>query len=235
MSENKINLEKVKYSASVMCLDLGRLKEEFHFVQKIGIDELHFDIMDGTFVPNLTLGFDFISLARKCCSLPCWAHLMIVRPERYIKRLVDIGCAGITVHVESCLHAHRTVKQIREYGLSPGIAVNPMTPLDELEYLLPEVDRVLIMAVDPGYAGQKIIPQTFERVQILSRKIQYHKYPVDIEIDGNITVKNCAKFIRLGGNVFVLGSSSIFFGATRNYEESFPHFKKEVSEQIHTV
>ncbi len=235
MSENTINLDKIKYCASVMCLDLGRLAEEFRTVQRVGIDELHFDIMDGTFVPNITLGFDFISLAKKCSSLPCWAHLMIERPERYIQRLADIGCAGITVHVESCLHSHRTLRQIRELGVSPGIAINPMTPLDELEYLLPEVDRVLIMAVDPGYAGQKIIPQSFERVQLLSRKIQYHHYPIEIEIDGNITVKNCAKFIRLGGNIFILGSSSIFFGSTRNYEESFPQFKKKVAEQVHLV
>jgi len=235
MNQNRINIDKIRYSASVMCLNLGRLEEEFRSVQKIGIDELHFDIMDGTFVPNLTLGFDFIPLAKRCCTLPCWAHLMIERPERYIERLADIGCAGITLHVESCRHIHRAVKKIRELGLSSGVAINPMTPLDDLEYLLPEVDRVLIMSVDPGYAGQKIIPQSFERVQILSRKIQYHQYPVDIEIDGNITIKNCARFARLGANIFILGSSSIFFGTTRNYEESFPHFKKEVAEQIHLV
>ncbi len=222
MNENIINLDKVKYSASVMCLNLGRLEEEFRFVQQVGIDELHFDIMDGNFVPNLTLGFDFISLSLRFFSLPCWAHLMIERPERYIKRLVDIGCVGITLHLESCLHIHRAIKQIREYGLSPGVAINPMTPLDELEYLLPEVDRVLIMAVDPGYAGQKIIPQSFERVHILSRKIQYEKYPVDIEVDGNITAKNCARFIRLGANIFVLGSSSIFFvKLSRNSKRKF--------------
>lgn len=235
MSEDTFNLEQVKYSASVMCLNLGHLEEEFRSVQKVGIDELHFDIMDGNFVPNLTLGFDFVALARRCCSLPCWAHLMIERPERYFKRLAEIGCAGITIHIETCIHAHRAVKQIREFGISPGIAINPMTPLDELEYLLPEVDRVLIMTVEPGYAGQKIIPQSFERVQILSRKIKYHHYPVQIEVDGNITAKNCAKLIRLGAHIFVLGSSSIFFGSTRNYEESFPHFKKMVAEQVHTV
>lgn len=235
MEGQKINLDNIKYAASVMCLDLANLKDEFRAVQSVGINELHFDLMDASFVPNLTLGFDFITLAKKYCFLPCWAHLMIERPERYLKRLAEIECAGVTVHIEACIHPHRVVKQIRDYGMSVGIAINPMTPLSDLEYLLPEIDRVLLMAVDPGYAGQKIIPQSFERVQILSRKINYHQYNVDIEIDGNITPRNCAKLIRLGGNIFVLGSSSIFHGLTRNYEENFPYFKKEVEELINLV
>ncbi|HOK09539.1 MAG TPA: ribulose-phosphate 3-epimerase [Candidatus Hydrogenedens sp.] len=235
MDKQDFNFNNVKYSASVMCLDLGNLKEEFRTLQRININELHFDMMDGRFVPNLTLGFDFISLAKKCCSLPCWAHLMIEKPERYLKRLVEKGCSGITVHVEACIHPHRVVKHIRDLGLLAGIAINPMTPLDELEYLLPEVDRVLVMTVDPGYAGQKLIPQSFERVQILARKIKYHQYSVDIEVDGNITVRNGAKFIRLGANILILGSSSIFHGLARNYEETFPHFCQEIEKLAHLV
>lgn len=230
-----IDLSKIRYSASVMCLDLGNLESEIRTVQRVGIDELHFDIMDGDFVPNLTLGFDFISLAKRVCSLPCWAHLMINKPDRYLPRLAEIGCDGIFVHVEACTHPHRTLRRIKELNLKNGIAINPITPLTELEYLLPEVDRVLIMAVEPGYAGQKIIPQSFERVQILARKIQHHSYPAQIEVDGNITAKNAGTFIRLGAQIFVLGSSSIFYGYPRNYEETFPQFKQDVQRYIHLV
>ncbi len=227
--------ERVKFTASVMCLDLGNLEREFKVLENVGIDELHFDIMDGNFVPNITLGFDFIKLAKQITSLPCWAHLMIDKPERYLKRLADFKCTGVFVHLESCLHPHRILNQVRELGMKPGIAINPITPLVELEYLLPLVERVLIMAVEPGYAGQKILPQTFERVHLLSQKINYEKMPIKIEVDGNINPVNSAKLIRMGANVLVLGSSSIFFGYPRNYEESFPQFKEEVKKQINLV
>jgi ribulose-phosphate 3-epimerase len=119
--------------------------------------------------------------------------------------------------------------------MKSGVAINPMTPLVELEYLLHSVDRVLIMAVEPGYAGQKILPQTFERVQILSQKIKYDEISVEIEVDGNINPVNSAKLIRMGANILVLGSSSIFFGYPRNYEETFPQFKEELKKQINLV
>lgn len=228
-------ISKVKFSASVMCLDLGNLERDFKILQSVGFDELHFDIMDGNFVPNITLGFDFIRLAKQVSTLPCWAHLMIERPDRYLKRLADLKCDGVFIHLESYLHPHRLLNQINELGMKPGVAVNPMTPLVELEYLLPIVDRVLIMAVEPGYAGQKILPQTFERVQILSRKINHDESNVRIEVDGNINAVNAAKLIRMGANILVLGSSSIFFGYPRNYEESFPRFKEEIKRQINLV
>ncbi len=227
--------ENVKFSASVMCLDLGNLEREFKVLEGIGIDELHFDIMDGCFVPNITLGFDFIKLAKQITSLPCWAHLMVNRPERYLKRLADLKCSGVFIHLEACLHPHRVLNQIRELGMKPGIAINPITPLVELEYLLPSTERVLIMGVEPGYAGQKILPQTFERVKILSQKIRYEEMPIEIEVDGNINPVNSAKLIRMGANILVLGSSSIFFGFPRNYEESFPQFKEELKKQINLV
>ncbi|MCX8064417.1 MAG: ribulose-phosphate 3-epimerase [Candidatus Hydrogenedentes bacterium] len=229
------DISKVKYSASVMCLDLGNLEREFKSLESVGIDELHFDIMDGSFVPNITLGFDFIKLAKQVTKLPCWAHLMIEKPSRYLKRLADLKCDGIFIHLESCLHSHRILNQIHELGMKSGVAVNPMTPLIELEYLLDSVSRVLIMGVEPGYAGQKILPQTFERVQILSRKIEHEGGAVKIEVDGNINVVNGAKLIRMGADILVLGSSSIFFGFPRNYEESFPQFKEELKKQVNLV
>lgn len=193
-----------------MCASLRRLEDDLLALQDGGIDELHFDIMDGAFVPNLTLGFDFIRAAKSCVDLPCNAHLMMYKPEKYIERFVAAGCNSITVHAEACPHAHRVLGQIRNAGASPGIAVNPATPLTKLDYLLPEADRVLVMTVDPGYAGQSIVPFAFERVRILGENIRQRKLPVKIEVDGNISPENARKLHRDGASIFVLGTSAIF-------------------------
>lgn len=179
-------------------------------LENAGCDELHFDIMDGTFVPNITFGFDFIKAARDCCRLPCCAHLMITRPERYLERFVEAGCANVTIHVESSIHAQRALTQIRSLSASPGIAINPGTPLTKLDYLLDYADRVLVMTVDPGYAGQKILPSAFERVRILKTNLAYRELRTRIEVDGNIDVENAALLSSLGADILVLGTSSIF-------------------------
>ena len=215
-------------SASVMCADLAHLEDDLQALEAGGADELHFDIMDGTFVPNFTLGTDVIRAARRCCDLPCNGHLMITRPEHYINRFVDAGCDSITIHVETCDHAHRLLEQIRDAGASPGIALNPATPLIRLEYLLPMVDRVLVMAVDPGYAGQQIIPSAFERVRILHENIRYHEYRAQIEVDGNIDVPNAARLVQLGAKILVLGTSSVFKGLGTNLADEVPRFRDAV-------
>lgn len=199
-----------RLTASVMCANLLRLEEDLHALREGGIDELHFDIMDGAFVPNLTLGFDMIKAARACVDVPCNAHLMMYHPERYVQRFVDAGCSSISVHVEACTHPHRVLGQIRAAGASPGIAVNPATPLTKLDYLLPEADRVLVMTVDPGYAGQAIVPFAFERVQILAEHLRQRKANIQIEVDGNISPENARKLRDAGARIFVLGTSAIF-------------------------
>ena len=193
-----------------MCANLLRLEDDLHALKAGGIDELHFDIMDGSFVPNLTLGFDIIKAARSCVDIPCNAHLMMYHPERYVQRFVDAGCSSISVHVEACTHPHRVLGQIRAAGASPGIAINPATPLTKLDYLLAEADRVLVMTVDPGYAGQAIVPFAIERVRILTEHLRHRKTPLEIEVDGNISPENARKLRDAGARVFVLGTSAIF-------------------------
>jgi ribulose-phosphate 3-epimerase len=222
------------YSASVMCADLGRLEAEMKGLETAGCDELHFDIMDGTFVPNFTLGFDFIKTARRVCNLPCSAHLMIVQPERYLERFVQAGCSALTVHVEAGGLVQRTLTQIRSLGASPGIALNPATPLTKLDYLLDYVDRVLVMTVDPGYSGQPIIPSAFERVRILAENIQHRGLKTRIEVDGNIDLHNAALLANMGAEIFVLGTSSIFDGES-DPGEAFKTFKAAVTAQRHLV
>jgi len=228
-------VSKLICSTAVMCADLGRLEEDIKILEAAGADELHFDIMDGVFVPNYTLGFDFIKMAKRLSDLPCSAHLMIIEPERYIQRFAEAGCHSITVHVEACVHANRVLNQIRDLGVSPGIAINPATPLTKLEYLLPLVDRVVVMTVDPGYAGQTIIPTAFERVRILHENIAYHQYKACIEVDGNINVTNAARLARFGAEIFVLGTSSIFKGPGTDLTLALPEFREAVRREQHLV
>jgi ribulose-phosphate 3-epimerase len=216
-------------AASVMCANLTKLGDDLKFLERAGCDELHFDIMDGLFVPNFTLGFDFIKAARGCCNIPCSAHLMISRPEDYIERFCEAGCASITIHIETTMHAQRLLTHIRGCGASPGIALNPATPLTKIDYLLDYADRVLVMTVDPGYAGQKIITGAFDRVRILRKNIQYRELRTRIEVDGNIDVVNAATLSRAGAEIFVLGSSSIFKGG--DLENALHQFKTDVAYQ----
>lgn len=223
-----MNHSKLKYTASVMCADLLNLERDLGALERSGFDELHYDIMDGAFVPNLTLGFDVIRLAKTRCGLPASAHLMLAKPEKYVGRFAAAGCDSITVHVEACTHGHRTLTAIRDAGASPGIAINPATPLTKLDYLLDYVDRILVMTVDPGYAGQKLISSSFERVRILRENISYRERKIDIEVDGNISATNAAILANQGANRFVLGTASVFNARYPKLDEALPAFRSAV-------
>jgi ribulose-phosphate 3-epimerase len=228
-------MEKLIYSASVMCANLARLEDDLKALEAAGCHELHFDVMDGLFVPNFTLGFDLIKAAKRVCGLPCNAHLMITHPDKYIARFVEAGCDSITVHTETCVHLHRTLATIRDLGASPGVALNPATSLTKLDFVLDKADRVLVMAVDPGYAGQKIIPNSFERVRILKENIDYRKLKTRIEVDGNINVRNAAMLANMGARIFVLGTSAVFKPDVPDLGTALMAFDAALTEERHLV
>lgn len=226
-------MPQLTMSASVMCANLLRLEEDLQALEQAGCDELHFDIMDGLFVPNFTLGFDLIKAAGRACKIPGSAHLMITHPDKYIDRFVEAGCQSVTVHLETCPHIHRTLAHIRDAGASPGVALNPGTSLTKLEYVLDLVDRVLLMTVEPGYAGQPIISNSFDRVAILHQNILERRLDVKIEVDGNISLEN-AKLLGLrGARIFVLGTSSIFNGG--QVGNQLEGFRKLLEEELTTA
>ena len=200
----------VKLCASVMCMDFGNLEREIRGLEDAGIDELHFDIMDGTFVPNITMGVEVVRAARKVTDLPLVAHLMIVRPEKYVERFFESGCNAITVHAESTHHPHRVIQQIRDLGAVPGLALNPATPLSTADYLLHDLGRILVMAVEPGFAGQRATPNVADRIKNLKKLVSGKGLQVEIGADGNVSAKNASQLIRAGASFLVLGTSSIF-------------------------
>lgn len=201
---------EIKLSASVMCADLSYLYKDIKLLEEAGVDYLHFDIMDGHFVPNLTLGPGILSSVRKITDLPFDTHLMMEKPERYIPVFVEAGSNIISVHVEVCPHLDRTVRLIKENGVRAGVALNPATPLCQLDYILEEVSLVLIMTVNPGFAGQKLVPITLSKIEKLKEIIEKKAGKIDIAVDGNVSFTNAPLMAKAGANILVCGTSSIF-------------------------
>jgi ribulose-phosphate 3-epimerase len=218
-----------------MHANVGRLEDEFKALEAAGVDELHFDISDGQFAQGFTFGCEIIRTARRCCGLPCSAHLMIAQPERHVEAFVAAGCQNVTIHVEACIHSNRLLNLIRAAGAAPGIAINPATPLVKLEYLLPLVDRVLVLGGDPGDGKNPLLASTFERVRILKENIKYQKYPAKIEVEGQVDVKAAAKLAHFGADIFVLGAGSLFDGPGADYLKALGDFKAGISVERHLV
>ncbi len=203
-------MKQIKISASIMCADLLNLADQVRALEEGGVDYLHLDIMDGHFVPNFTFGVDILKAIDKVSSLTKDVHLMIENPELYIQMFVEAGGGILTIHAETCTHLHRTLNQIREKGAKAAVALNPATPLTNIEYVLEDVDMVLIMTVNPGFSGQQFIPTMVTKVEKLSKLIEERGLNIDIEVDGNINEKTIKLLKAVGANVFVGGSSSIF-------------------------
>ena len=201
-----------KLAASILTADFTRLGEEVAAAERAGVDWIHVDVMDGHFVPNLSFGPLVAQALRRATSLPLDVHLMVYQPENLIAAFADAGAASITVQVEACTHLQRTVQQIRDLGVRPGVALNPATSLSTLDEILPELDMVLIMSVNPGFGGQVYLPGSTRKIARLRHWLDEAGLAgVDIEVDGGIKADNAAGVIAAGASVLVIGSA-VFSG-----------------------
>ena len=198
-------------SPSLLSADFANLGNEIGMVNDSVADWLHLDIMDGMFVPNISFGFPVLERIKELTTKPMDVHLMIVDPDRYLTQFRDAGAYILTVQYEACTHLHRTVTAIKELGMKAGVALNPHTPVSLLKNILPYVDLVLIMTVNPGFGGQKFIQESYNKIEILREMIDSCGYDVLIEVDGGVDTDNAAKLIKAGVNVLVAGAS--VFGA----------------------
>jgi ribulose-phosphate 3-epimerase len=194
-------------SPSLLAADFGNLGKDILMVNESHADWLHLDIMDGVFVPNISFGFPVIESVKKLASKPLDVHLMIIDPDRYLARFRDAGAYMLTVQYEACIHLHRTVTEIRDLGMKAGVALNPHTPVSHLQNILPYIDMVLIMTVNPGFGGQSFITESYSKIAELRKLADSRGFDILIEVDGGIDTTNAAKLIECGVNVLVAGSS----------------------------
>ncbi len=197
-----------KIAASLMCVDFSDIKGSIKKLEQANIDYLHIDIMDGRFVPNFTLGPDFVRSIRKMTDIPCDIHLMVCEPERHIAIFKPREGDIISVHAEATVHLQRTLQSINETGATSAVALNPATPVDSLRYVLDDIGVVLVMTVNPGFAGQKLVPATLEKIADVRRLLE--DSDIRIMVDGNVSLENARKMRAAGADIFVAGTSSLF-------------------------
>jgi len=194
-------------SPSLLAADFGNLARDVEIINRSEADWIHCDIMDGMFVPNISFGFPVIEHVKKIARKPLDVHLMIVDPDRYLVKWKETGADILTVQYEACVHLDRTVSEIRKLGMKAGVAVNPHTPVSLLKNILPYIDMVLIMTVNPGFGGQSFIKESYSKISELSKMIKTGGHNVLIEVDGGIDTKNASKLVETGVNVLVAGNS----------------------------
>lgn len=197
----------IKLAPSILSADFSCLGEEIKKVESGGADWIHIDVMDGHFVPNITIGPPVIRNLRKNTDLPFDVHLMIEKPERYLENFVRAGADILTVHQETSIHLHRSIQTIKELGVKAGVSINPATPVSFLENILEELDLVLVMSVNPGFGGQNFISKTIEKIRKLYKLKMDYSLHYDIEVDGGVNLENALDIVKAGANVLVAGSA----------------------------
>lgn len=213
----------VKIAPSILSADFSRLGEEIRAIEAGGADYVHVDVMDGHFVPNITIGPLVVEAARKVTNLPLDVHLMIENPDRYIPDFAKAGADILTVHQETVPHLHRTVQLIRSFGKKAGVSINPATPVATLDLILDDLDLVLVMSVNPGFGGQSFIPSCLGKIAALRRMIEERGLKVELEVDGGVKTDNIGRIVAAGADVLVAGSA--VFG-TDDYRETIAILKR---------
>lgn len=196
-----------KLSPSILSADFSKLGDDIKLVEKGGADYIHIDVMDGHFVPNITIGSDVVKSLRKITELTFDVHLMVKNPDDFIEDFYNAGADIITVHQEACVHLHRTIQKIKSFGLKAGVSINPATPVSLLKDIIRDVDMVLIMSVNPGFGGQSLIKNVKYKFEELHQMIKDYNLNIDVEIDGGVTLNNLEEVLSWGANVIVAGSA----------------------------
>jgi len=212
---------------SILSADFSRLGEEIRAVEAAGADWIHADVMDGHFVPNITIGPLIVEAVKRVTELPIDVHLMIENPDNYIPAFANAGASWISVQVETCVHLNRSVHLIKENGARAGVVLNPSTPLDTVAWVLEYVDYVLVMSVNPGFGGQAFIPNSLEKIKALKKLIREKGLNVLIQVDGGVNSKTIADVSAAGADVFVAGSA--IFGSG-NYQKAIDDFRKKLGD-----
>ena len=192
---------------SILSADLANLQHDMEMLNRSEADWIHFDVMDGVFVPNISFGFPILKAIKPFTTKPVDVHLMIVNPDQYIGQFAQAGASNITVHLETCVHLNKTIQAIKSAGCTAGVALNPHTPVSFLEDVLTDLDLVLIMSVNPGFGGQKFIPNTYKKLNDLKVLSKNRNPDLKIEVDGGVSAANCNDLLGAGANVLVAGSS----------------------------
>lgn len=208
---------------SLLASNFLRLEDECKMINESEADWFHLDVMDGRFVPNISFGLPVIEQISKVAKKPCDVHLMILEPERYAEAFKKAGADHLTVHIETCVHLHRNIQQIKSLGMKAGVAVNPHTPISSLQDIIGDIDIVLLMSVNPGFGGQSFIPHTLTKIRELRRIIDDNKLDVKIGIDGGVTIENAKEILAAGAHTLIAGST-VF--ASKNPKQTIAQLKR---------
>lgn len=216
-----------KIAPSILSADFTKLAKEIKAVEDAKADYIHIDVMDGHFVPNITVGPFIVEAVRKATRLPLDVHLMIENPDKFIPDFAKAGSDILTVHVETCRHLHRIIQYIKEQGIRAGVSLNPTTPLHQLEHIIGDVDLILIMTVNPGFSGQSFIKSCLPKIAQVRRMLDEGNHKAELEVDGGIKVSNISAVAQAGADVFVAGSA--IFGS-ENYKKTISTMRLEIGE-----